>query len=205
MASTYSALQTEIATWMVREDLDDLIPSFIAGAEELFNSTLRLPEMEDVVTSAVSSGTVTLPSDFLEMRSLWIDADPAVPLSQVGIAQIKGMYAGVASGTPRHFALQSGTELVLGPAPDGEISLVLNYYAKIPALSDSNASNWLLASNPTLYRAASLIAGFQYTRHFDEAKGWEEQTALLLTALQKQGLRKAWSATPARIRNPITV
>lgn len=205
MAETYTALLAEVATWMVRDDLDELIPNFIRFAEDKFNRTLRVPEMEADVTSTVEAGAVTLPTDFLHARSLYLDTDPKVVLQQLSMTAFRNAYSDAATGQPRHFTLQSGNELVLGPTPDAEYDVVLNYYQKIPALTDAAPTNWLLLAHPDLYLAAALAEGFAYTRDADAIAMWESRAARRLSELEALGQRKQHSATPQRVRSSVVV
>jgi hypothetical protein len=204
MASTWTALKAEIATWMIRDDLTDVIPTFISFAEDRFNRTLRVPEMEADVTSNIGTGTVSLPSDFLHARSLYLDTDPKVTLTQLSLSVFRNTYSAT-TGQPRHFAFQSGNELVLGPTPDGDYDVVLNYYQKIPALGDDNADNWLLLAHPDLYLAAALSEGFAYTRDTEAMMLWESRAAARLRELEMLAQRKQHSATPQRLRSPVVV
>jgi hypothetical protein len=58
------------------------------------------------------------------------------------------------------------------PYPDGEYDAELLYYAKIPALSDSNTSNWLLEESPDLYLYAALIQSAPYLKEDDRINVW---------------------------------
>lgn len=201
--TTYSELCDNIATWMVRDDLDDIIPEFIQAAESRFNRALRLPEMEDSVTTSFSAATITLPTDFLEMRTAYLDASPIVPLEQMGLAQLRAFNANNTAAKPYYFALQSGNEMVFGPEPGGEYDIILNYYTKIPTLSDDEPTNWLLTAHPDLYRAAALAEGFAFTVDQERGQIWETRTQIKIAELQAEGRKKAFGATPLRARAAI--
>lgn len=205
MASSFTELKAEIATWMIRTDLTDVIPMFIRFAEDRFNRTLRVPEMEADVTSTVNAGAVTLPADFLHARSLYLNTDPKVVLQQLSMPAFRNAHSDAATGQPRHFALQSGNELVLGPTPDSDYEVVLNYYQKIPALGDATTDNWLLLAHPDLYLAAALSEGFAYVRDNEALGLWESRAAARIRELEQLGQRKQHSATPQRIRSSVIV
>lgn len=194
---TFAELQTAITTWMIRDDLDDMAASFIGMAERRLNRALRVPEMEADATATVTSGLFTLPDDFLALRSVYVDASPSYPLTQVGLAQLQDMYGGL-SGIPAHFAMQSGSEMILGPSPTDSTALLINYYAKIPALSESQTANWLLTAHPDLYLAASLVEGFTYTRDLAGMQVWQARSTDMIADLEKQGRKKAHGGTLVR-------
>lgn len=193
--TTYAELQDAIIRWMIRDD-DDMpafARDFIALAEERFNNVLRLPEMEQTASATTVDGVILLPPDFVSAKAAYIDGEVKTPLTQLPIAQLTDFYASSARGSPLNFALQSGNVMVFGPAPDDEIDIVLNYYAKIPPLSDAAPTNWLLTTNSSLYLAASLAEGFAYTVDAERAAYWEGRTNRALDELRQEGIKNAYS------------
>jgi hypothetical protein len=194
---TWSALKTTLANWLNRTDLTTTeIPEAISLAERRLNRIIRAPEMEDSVTTTTSSATFTLPTDFLEMRSIYIDRDPINYLQEVSMAELRGMFPTTDTDVPTHYALQSGNEIVVRPLPSGSFSYILNYYAKIPSLDGTQTTNWLLTSHSDIYVYASLAELFVLTRDND---GWAMAEARLqsrLAELNGQSKRKAWSSAP---------
>ena len=71
--------------------------------------------------------------------------------------------ASSAGGRPTCFT-HVGEEIEVYPAPDSSYTAELLYYATIPALSDSNTSNWLLSLSPDIYLYGSLLQAGPYLR-----------------------------------------
>jgi hypothetical protein len=46
------------------------------------------------------------------------------------------------------------------------------FYSKIPALSDSNTTNWLLTASPDIYLYGSLMQSAPYLRDDDRVGIW---------------------------------
>lgn len=198
---TYAELQAAVADWMARDDMAERIPSFIAMAERRFNRVLRLPEMENDATTTIVDATVTLPADFLQMRSISVNGSEVdYELEQVTMTQLGTLYGSAAEGYPRHFAIQNNSEIVLRPAPEDDTVLVLHYYQKIPALSDANPTNWMLEDHSDLYLAASLFEGFTFTRDPEQMQTWATRTGVMLDELKRQGIKKSYSGAPLRMR-----
>lgn len=65
--STYSELQTTIANYLARSDLNAIIPDFIKLAENRLSRDLRIRQMLSVATAQTTAGdsTIGLPTDFL--------------------------------------------------------------------------------------------------------------------------------------------
>jgi hypothetical protein len=204
---TWAELQTAIQDFLQNTVQIDATRAkqCIAFAERRFNRVLRTPEMEDAVSASLSSGTITLPTDFLALRSAYLSTDPKTMLEQLTLAQLRGTYSAAATGKPQNYALQSGSEMVFGPSPDTTYTVVINYYKAIPALGGSQATNWLLTSHPDLYLYAALLHA--------EFFGWNDERLPLIKGavdemmaeLRALGIQKAASAAPQRIRSSVVV
>ena len=159
----YATLQAAVANWLHRSDLSAQVPDFIALAEAKLSSDLDARPMESQValTTSAGSGSVALPSDMLEMRRLMLQADVNRPLTYVTPDQLAADYPTGLTGRPAVFAV-IGTNLSLAPVPDAEYTLELTYRQRIPALSASNATNWLLAAFPNAYLYGALCAAQPY-------------------------------------------
>lgn len=172
MITTYAELQTAVGNWLNRSDLNAQIPDFITLCEARLNRTLRTPEMEEVVEQAVSSEATALPSDFLEARNLYIDGNPDIHLKAVTPQQLREEFPYENDGLPALYTIR-GQEILIAPVPTSSQTLVFTYYKKIPALSDSNTSNWLLASHPDVYLWGALTMAEAYLKDDDRVGVWK--------------------------------
>ena len=159
----YTTLQASIASWLHRADLTAQIPDFICLAESKLSSDLDARPMETraALTTVLGNAYVTLPTDMLEMRRLLLQTDPAIPLQYETPDQLSVMYGASTTGRPSVFTVIGG-ELQLAPIPDAVYALELTYQRRIPALSDSNTSNWLLTSFPNAYLYGAFCAAQPY-------------------------------------------
>jgi len=196
---TYADLQASLLAW-IDDTASNIDPTeCIALAERRLNRLLNVPEMESITTLSASSSVVSLPSDFWEVRDIYVDASPRVNLEPMSISAITTAYASNYSGIPQNYATQ-GVSLILGPAPDTAYSLVLTYKSTIPALSESNTTNWLLTKHPDLYIAASLaMAEFRgwNDKRLPMLKAWYDE---LLQEVNAAGQRARSGAGPVRMR-----
>lgn len=155
--TTYAELQQAIADWLNRADLGQQIPDFIKLAESTLNDVMRTSFMVTNSTLTVTSGRATLPSDALEMVYAQVASTENEPLEQVTPQQLLMLRRARtrAAGNPKFFAI-IGREMLVTPTPVSG-SVDVDYYQKIPALSDSNTSNWLLEEAPHVYLYTSLL------------------------------------------------
>lgn len=146
---TYTELQAKIAQWMYRSDLTAVIPTFIELAEERFNRHLRVRAMEiPLAETPIVDGQITLASDVADVKLLWASMNTK-PLQA---ATLEAVIASGSSGVPSMYARQGQTIYLNG---GGSVAGVL--YQKIPALSSSNATNWLSLQSPSAYLFGALV------------------------------------------------
>lgn len=178
---TYAGLKASIADWLHRTDLTAVIPDFITLAEARLNGDLMSRGMEARTTltcvpgATVAARYVALPTDMLEMKRLTLMTEPAVALEYYSPDQIVDDSAFLLSaGIPKVFTVV-GSNIELAPPPDSAYSLELVYIQKIPALSVSNTTNWLLTANPNAYLFASLLASVDYTEDDSRVALWTQK------------------------------
>lgn len=161
--TTYSDLQTTIASYLARTDLTAMIPAFIQLAETRLRRDLRLRQMLKVstTTSVANDSTVELPSDFLEMRDLHFNTDPITVLKYESPNVFYRNSSSTITGRPKTYTVLA-QEFQLAPIPDTNYTLQMLYYATPLYLSESNASNTFLANCPDLLLYGALAEAAPY-------------------------------------------
>lgn len=159
--STYAELQAEVTRWAMRvgdTQFASALPGFIALAEAMVeNGTdghpkLRTREMEAQASIVLTGGVGPLPPDYLQFRG--VRNPQGDDLTSVAPGWANDAYQFSTGGRSREFAIVGNT-IQVWPAGDGP--LTMDYYARIPSLSDTNPSNWLLAKYPNVYLFGALI------------------------------------------------
>lgn len=154
---TYSELKTNIANYLNRSDLTTEIDIFIDNTEAELNRRLRVADQIKRATATADAQYLSLPSDWLEAVNVEITSNDFRPLMQMSIESLD-VYRKAnnnITGQPIYYALVDNT-MELAPTPDSEYTLQLTYFSKIDALSNSNTSNFVLASHPDIYLYGSL-------------------------------------------------
>lgn len=154
---TYSELKTNIANYLNRSDLTSEIDIFIDNTEAELNRRLRVADQVKRATATADAQYISLPTDWLEAINVEITSNDFRPLMQMSIESLD-VYRKAnnnVTGQPIYFALVDNT-MELAPTPDASYTLQLTYFSKIDALSDSNTSNFVLASHPDIYLYGSL-------------------------------------------------
>lgn len=176
--ATYSELRSAVADWLNRSDLAAVIPSFIALAEAGFNKEERLRLKPSIVRADATfdSNYEALPSDYLEMLNLSIIAsNPNNKKMQFLTLNQMDEYerSFTNNGLPLYYSIV-GNQLKLLPYPDSSYTAEMVYYAKIPALSDTNTTNWLLTNHPDVYLYGTLIQSAPYLKDDARTATWAQ-------------------------------
>lgn len=168
--STYSELLTACDNWM-DNSLSARTPEFIALAEAYFNRCLRTRQMETSSTFTTVSGVATLPTDMASIREVKYLGSPVRTLKPMGDEEFDTSFANSSSGTTPQGYMLLGTQIIIGPANDAS-SYKMYYYQRIPALTVSNTTNWLLTAFPDVYLAGVLAEAELYDKSGVNGQGW---------------------------------
>lgn len=171
--TTYSDLQSTIASYLARSDLTSMIPTFIQLGEIRLRRELRIRPMLKVVTTETTANdsTVELPSDFLEMRDLHINASPIYVLKYDAPSVFYRNTFSTITGRPTSYTALA-QEFQLAPIPDTNYTLQMLYYAAPAYLSSTNTSNVFLANCPDLLLYASLAEAEPYIMNDERLTTW---------------------------------
>ena len=192
--TTYAELKTSIGDWLNRSDLTSVIPDFISLAEAQIERTLRARQMIVRANASFDAQYGAVPADFLETKSLKLTStNPQTPLTFLSIDALDNeatKYTG--SGKPKFFGVVGG-QFRLVPLPDSNYTTELTYYAKLAKLSNSNTSNWLLASSPDIYLYGALLQAAPYLQDDARIQTWATLYERALNDLQTADDRGASS------------
>lgn len=162
---TYSELQTAIANWRARGDLSSKLADFITLAEAKINRRLRTVNQETAIasTAIASDYTAARPADCLEVKALWCVTDPERSILPATLGKVIEFQADGAIPT---LVAWSGSDFVFNGNGSNYQGI---YYAKVPALSGSATTNWLLTASPDVYLMAGIEQACIYLRDSEGA------------------------------------
>ena len=153
--TNYSTLQSAIGDYLNRADLTSQIPMFIQFVEADLNTRLRSREMVVRATTTNDEEFVELPPDFLQALNLQI-VGGKTPLRYVTLDEADQIKAAqIYTQVIAYTLVDDAIELVPAPADNVQIEMV--YYQCIPALSNTNTTNWLLSKAPDVYLYGALV------------------------------------------------
>ncbi len=171
--STYSDLKTAVADYLARTDLTSKIPDFITFAENRLRRDLRIRQMLKLVNAAMTANdsTLSLPSDFLEMRDIHLNTTPNSALEYLSPNIFYRNADATNTGIPKRYTLLA-SDFQFAPIPDSAYNVRMLYYAAPAYLSDSNTSNVFLANCPDALLYASLGEAEPYIMNDERLATW---------------------------------
>lgn len=182
-------LQTAVIEQVGTADIADVMPRLVKMAEAGFNNRLRCREQISSTTVTISSGSASLPADFLEAIGLYDD-------NGFEYVQQPPQNNRIAAKHRHFYAIGASTLTTSGP--DGDKTL--EYYAKIPSATDSvTDSNWLLQKHPAAYLYAVSAEAAKHVRNVELAQQMMALSDMELRTVEAQDARERYSRARVRV------
>lgn len=195
--TTYSQLRSAIGSWLHRGDLQAISADLIMLAEVRLNRNLRVRQMEKHWSQSVGAQSVTLPNDWLEfVDEPQLDGQPLRFVSREEYKRRQKL-----QDYGRYYTIQ-GTRLYLGEPVGAPVALEADYYARIPALSDSTTTNWLLRDAPDVYLYGALLEAAPYLNNDPRIDTWRALLQVAINDLQVSNDRAKYSGGTLAIGLP---
>ncbi|MEY9328245.1 phage adaptor protein [Sinorhizobium fredii] len=182
----YAALLIDAGEYSGYADISHVFPRLLGLAELKLNRGLRVAGMENTEMVTLTEGDGTLPDDFLEARE--VKNASGIPIRAVSLEQLTNSYMD-RSGTPAGYAIV-GSTIKVRPTADQDISVT--YYSKIPALTVTDPTNWLLEKAPDVYLFALVNEIAIWKRDVEAATAAQQLMLLAINGLKIEDERARW-------------
>lgn len=198
--TNYTDLKATVASYLARSDLTNTIPDFIRLAEVRLRRDLRLRQMLKSATTTTTGGdaTVSLPSDFLQLRDLFVVTNPVRDLQYVTPSVFSRNGRVTESGLPVYYTIL-GSEFKFAPTPDTDYTLEILYYSAPEYLTDSNPSNVFVAQCPDLLLYGALIEAEPFLMNDARIQLWAGMYDRGIAALNAADDQSEYSGVPLRM------
>lgn len=199
--TSYSDLQTSVANYLGRSDLTAVIPDFIRFAETRLARELRTRKMLKSATASMTAGDarVALPTDFLEVRDLYTQGNPRMPVTYMSPSGFTRDARADESGLPVFYTVLSA-EFQFAPIPDTDYVLEILYYAQPTVLSDTNSSNVFLANYPDALLYGALLEAEPYLINDARSQTWATLYDRAIKNIQDSDQNSEYSGIPLQMR-----
>ena len=190
--TTYAELKSAVADFLNRDDLASAIPNFIALAEADIGRKVRHWRQHKRVSTSVDQRYEYVPTDFLEVVRIQLDDYSQLrPISSDEMAQLRYKNNDTA-GRPVYYYLTAG-QIEFYPTPDATYNISMLYSARIPSLSDTDNTNWLLTLNPDILLYGALLQSAPYLQNDERVAVWGSLYASAIESLNKDSMRSSAS------------
>lgn len=154
----YGELKTAVANWLGRDSLTPRVPEFISLAEDRIYLTLRVREMEtnSDLTTVANQRQLSLPSNYLQFRALYVVGSPNVRLEYRTPVNYWSIYASSTAAKPKVFTIE-GDNILFGPVPDGVYTVTTLLYQELSAFNADSDSNALFLKARVLWLYGALL------------------------------------------------
>lgn len=201
--TTYTQLQSDIATWLDRDDLTTLIPTFIRISEQEIYRKLRIIEMEEISYTPLStiSQYYDLPPRFIAARNIYIDTSPNKKLGYVTPEQMSlTTPSNNSNSSPTQYTIVDGKfklDIILAASTN---NLFISYYRKFAELSASNTTNWLLDNAYALLLYGGILSSELYLYNDKRIPLIRTEFARIIEELNEQAVEGRHSGGSLMIR-----
>ncbi len=163
-AELVSAIETTVETTFPTEVVDTMIRQ----AEVTLYQTVQLPALNKTQSAAfvISTSLITVPGDFLYPISFAVVAANGEYdyLLNKDVNFIRAAYPNPATtGTPKHYAINDATQLLVGPTPSATLTYKLQYGYYPESIVDADTT-WLGESFDVALLNGSLIQASRYLK-----------------------------------------
>jgi hypothetical protein len=184
-----------MAQYMKRQDLTNLIPTFINMAEEWFDDNVYTRARRDSYIFAVNQSVMQLPSDWKRIINAWYNGIRM----EFYPSDFNGAYANGSPYVQANTIQIEGDNAVLNVVTYGGICQI-DYYTTLEPLSDTNVSNWLLEDSPTTYLFGALTQAGIYMRDDARAMQWQQLRDMAIDSKISDTERSKTQEGPLTIR-----
>lgn len=187
--ASYSDLATTIKDWLVRSDLTSgQVQDLVTLCDARVNKMVRHRRMVTTATLSLTGGsaTVSVPSGFLEPRTLILLSSPNRVLEYLSPEMLANYAADGTTAKPTYYTLV-GSNFKFAKTPDADYSVSLEYYAKLDLVADT--TNWLLTNYPDVYLFGALCEAEAFVLNDARVPFWRAKFDMAMEELNADGDR----------------
>jgi len=198
----YAAFKSYVARFVWRDgdavfeaDLDNMINM----AHARLNRDLRIQRMSVTASADLVADTLSLPSDYLEMRTITSNSPPA-PMQYVSPYERERVKLANATTFQPIYTIAGEAIFFVGPmsaADNPARTVTMTYYAKIPDFAATDSS-WLADDYLDLYTYAVLRHTPAYLKDDERVVLWKNEYEETLASVVNAEVNRRYAGSPLR-------
>jgi hypothetical protein len=199
--ASYADLQTSIANFLARSDLNAQIPDFIQLAEARINRELETREQEKRVQATLVAGDeyIALPTDLREVREVKLLTSPLTVLNYMSPTGLDNEYSSNGLSKPRGYSI-AGKEMKLRPIPDSAYTAEIMYIGSVDTLSAVSTPTLFLRS-PDVYLYGALTEAYVYLLDEARAAQYDEKFTRAINEVRMDEERSHYGTGPLQTKS----
>lgn len=176
----FQELQSSVASWLNRDNLTGIIPTFIRIAQLQLerNKRLELPYMHKESILTISNNyELTIPPNYKKPDYLFVvdSSGRRVTMNKVELrgAWTRFPYQSSNLSIPVIYATaDGGSKFVVRPTPDTTYQYIFGYYAYSASLQNPEDTNWLTINAFDVLLYGALLQASPYLKSDDRIVTW---------------------------------
>lgn len=180
----YPELMTLIADTLNRKDLTANIPSWIEMAESVMNREIHARMEFGILQLNAVNGMIGLPCDFAGVSSITALGQPNQKIVYASPDKFDEYWM-VANGPAPFYTIVGGSMVF---APSNNFDLLLRYWKRLPSLSKTCPSNWILERNLDAYLYGALVHSAPFLKDDSRIGIWSNLFESAVTAINQQSV-----------------
>lgn len=189
----YGQLKAAVKGYLHRTDVDSMMPTFLALAEQrIYNGEANSPALRvSAMLKTVTLADGNVPADFVQAKRVNVAGNERDTLDYHPLSNV---------ATSCSAYSWQGALMVLGPRQAFPLDLL--YYSRFGQLTDDASTNWLTENAPNVYLTSMLVEAARWAR--DDALGVREASnyASAVASLVSADKAAQISGSPLRQKVP---
>lgn len=200
--TTFAVLKSDVADWLLRDDLTTVIPSFVRNAEAAIRRDIRVSNQETSASITVTNGTGSLPDGFIEAYRVTVDSTTYWHLNYLTPSYMYSSEIYNETGTAEAYTIE-GSNIII--RPQASATVLMGYVKAFDALSDDTDTNWLLTNAYDVYLYGTLVQAAPYIKDDARLPMWQQMYANAVAATNKTSKFGRASGAPLRTFGTIPI
>lgn len=199
LISDYTSLKAALESYLNRTDVTAYEDIIIQSAQRWIEKNIRCRQMETTLGTAISSGSMAVPANFIGLKSAYVVGTPTQVLQRRNVEQIYTQYPTRSSSGKPKFIAREGANFIFGPYPDSNYSINGVYYAKFNPIS-TTTTNALISDHPDIWLFASLCEAEPFLENDERVRLWKSKRDEIAQDINNEETDQNWSGSSLSIQ-----